>query len=115
MSAQDLLPESTPRVFWSVLLLTTGWLLWVDQRSVPVEDVAYPASRHRDAGGLDPFTARRAELQFLPDVGPGLSRVIHEAVRTGRLHDLDALETLRGIGPARAKTIRDAISGDAHE
>ena len=115
MSAQDLLPESTPRVFWSVLLLTISGLFWVDQQSVPAEEVAYPVSRHRDAEGFDPFTARRSELQFLPDVGPGLSRLIHEAVRSGRLHDLDELETLRGIGPARAKTIRAAIAGDAHE
>ena len=103
------------RIVWCLLLGIGTGLFVLDLGSVDVDAVPYPPSRHRDAAGIDPLTARRADLQLLPDVGPGLSRVIHEAARTGRLRDLDELESLHGIGPTRAGTIRTAITGPGHD
>ena len=103
------------RLVWCLLLGISAGVFVLDFGSVALDAVPYPSSRHRDAVGIDPLTARRADLQLLPDVGPGLARVIHEAARAGRLRDLDELETLRGIGPTRAGAIRNAITGPGHD
>jgi competence protein ComEA len=75
-----------------------------------------PAGRVEVAGGedvlpppqrLDINTAQSHDLQMLPGVGPSTARAIVEHRRThGTFESIEALQDVRGIGPATLEGIR---------
>jgi competence protein ComEA len=55
--------------------------------------------------------ATTAELQFLPGIGPSLSRRIVEYREThGKFHQIEDLIQIPGIGPKTLERIKDRIS-----
>jgi len=58
------------------------------------------------SGVLNPNTASEAQLQTLPGVGPALSQRIIEARTEQPFRNVDDLDRVKGIGPAKLEKLR---------
>ena len=119
--------------FASVALLGAGW------RLVRASDIPQPApeeraaleaqiaavdsvraGRHRKRGSasssepaaiIDVDEATAAQLEALPRVGPALARrIVEDRAANGPFGSLEALQRVKGIGPAMAKTLAPRVT-----
>jgi competence protein ComEA len=84
-------------------------------------DSARSAGRHRSARGassakttlaiIDVDRASAAELEALPRVGPALAkRIVDDRDANGPFGSIDALQRVKGIGPAMAKALEPRVT-----
>jgi competence protein ComEA len=79
-------------------------------------------AKDRSAGLVDVDRATAGELEALPRIGPALARrIIADRDSNGPFGSLDALQRVRGVGPAMAREIAPKVtfsapasSGEAH-
>lgn len=65
----------------------------------------------RDARPLDLNTARAADFELLPGVGPALAqRIVEHRVAHGGFADVEALGAVRGIGPKTLARLRPLVA-----
>ena len=105
------------RTAWILLVIMGSVILWTDGAGASRRDLPRPSGidRSREARSVDVFEASMGELQFLPGVGVGIARSMHQAIRKQRVRSLDQLESLPGIGPSRSDAIRRSVAGGVHE
>ncbi len=63
----------------------------------------------KTSGVLNPNIASLIELQTLPGVGPALSQRIVEARSERPFSNLDDLDRVKGIGPAKLEKLRSHL------
>lgn len=78
------------------------------------------AGRHRKATAASPSTAATiidvdqataAQLEALPRVGPALAkRIVDDRTANGPFGSIEALQRVKGVGPAMAKTIAPRVT-----
>ena len=119
--------------FASVAFLGAGWRL-VRASDAPTPDEgerlaleaqiaavdSVRAGRHRKAGGqstsgaaaiVDVDAATAAQLEALPRVGPALAkRIVEDRAANGPFGSLEALQRVKGIGPAMAKSLASRVT-----
>jgi len=60
---------------------------------------------------VDVNLATAAELEALPGIGPGLAaRIVADRARAGPFGSVEALDRVRGIGPATVARLRDLVT-----
>ena len=119
--------------FASVAFLGAGWRLVrandapepsIDERAALEAQIAAVdsarAGRHRTgdrpspsgaAAIIDVDVATAAQLEVLPRVGPALAkRIVEDRAANGPFGSLDALQRVKGIGPAMAKTLAPRVT-----
>ena len=108
---------SSLRTAWILLVIIGSIILLIDGASASRHDLPEPAGidRSREAPSVAVFQASMGELQFLPGVGVGIARAMHQAIREQPVRSLDQLESLPGIGPSRADAIRRSLAGGGHD
>ncbi len=63
---------------------------------------------------LDLRTCTADELAVLPGIGPALGRrIVESREKDGAFREIEALERVRGIGPATLEAIRPFLRADA--
>ena len=85
----------------------------VEGEDVPPTQRPSPDSAGADRAGLpiDVNAAGAAELQLLPGVGPATATaIITERERHGPFLDVDDLDRVPGIGPAKLDALRDLVT-----
>lgn len=115
-SSTEIEPQSM-RTAWVMLVVIGLIILCTDGAGASRWDLPRPSGidRSREACSVDVFEASMGELQFLPGVGVGIARSMHQSIRTQAVRSLDQLESLPGIGPSRADAIRRSVAGGGHE
>lgn len=97
-----------------------GQALSWEQPNLDSVDVSEPSRNTRSSNGsnhkkatisgvLNPNTASLAQLQTLPGVGPALSERIIEARNERPFRNLDDLDRVKGIGPAKLEKLRNHL------
>jgi len=83
-----------------------------DQVHIPELDEVTPADAAAGTGGrVDLNRAGLQALQTLPGIGPALAAAIVEhRERFGNFRDVESLENVSGIGPAKLDGIRDLVT-----
>jgi predicted flap endonuclease-1-like 5' DNA nuclease len=86
------------------------WLLHAGGQPVRAAAASSPSFRGAVPSlSFDPLSADVRTLRLLPGIGPKLARTLHHQSRVLQLDSLDQLERIDGIGPTRARNIRDAV------
>lgn len=119
--------------FASVALLGAGWRMVrasgapeprAEERAALEAQIAAVDSvrsgRHRQSGGassskaatiIDVDQATAAQLEALPRVGPVLAkRIVEDRTAHGAFGSLEALQRVKGIGPAMAKALAPRVT-----
>jgi len=86
------------------------WVLHAERMAVPSMGPVSSSRVDSRALSIDPLVADVRTLRHLPGIGPALARRLHHESRVLQLDSLDQLERIRGIGPTRARMIRDAVT-----
>ena len=67
-----------------------------------------------DPARVDLNTARAAELQLLPGIGPALAqRIVDDRIEHGPFTTVDTLQRVKRIGPATVERLRPFAAVDA--
>ena len=119
--------------FASVALLGAGWRIVrssgalearAEERAALEAQIAavdsVRAGRHRKAPAASPSKAATiidvdlataAELEALPRVGPALAkRIVDDRTANGPFGSIEALQRVKGVGPAMAKTLAPRVT-----
>lgn len=100
------LPESDLAALNLAQRLTDG-----QQLVVPVRGEPAPPETQTGGGGVSLNSASATELTTLPGVGPATAAaIIAHRESTGGFQNIDQLLDVKGIGPAKFESLRDAVT-----
>ena len=90
-----------------------GVLLW-QRPALVVEGAPVQAMQWDEAMAaarqVDINTASAAELERLPEIGPGLAkRIVAYRKQHGRFHSTEELKNVRGIGPKKYQALKEHL------
>ena len=98
-----------------IALVGLGVLLWQQQRPpLVVEGEPIQTAQWNEALAaarqVDINTASAAQLERLPEIGPGLAaRIVAYRKQHGRFHNTEELMQVRGIGPKKYQALKDSL------